>query len=72
MFLKMWSAVKILTAQGSLNASPCLVNYYPVCQTGTAMVPLIDGREDVPQYLYMRWFGFSITYPKCSIYQQAG
>ncbi len=32
----------------------------------------VDGGEDVPQYLYMRWFGFSITYPKCSIYQQAG
>ncbi|WP_176757818.1 hypothetical protein [Melghirimyces thermohalophilus] len=37
--------MKILTARGSLNESLCLVNYYPVCQTGTAMVPFIDGRE---------------------------
>ncbi|WP_170109470.1 DUF3179 domain-containing (seleno)protein [Melghirimyces profundicolus] len=27
-----------------------------------------DG-EDIPQYLYTRWFGFSITYPGCKIHQ---
>ncbi|PTX64358.1 uncharacterized protein DUF3179 [Melghirimyces profundicolus] len=30
-----------------------------------------DDWEDVPQYLYTRWYGFALTYPGCEIYRES-